>query len=306
MIDVASGVGIELLGLMARRGVGRRTVHQVVETALQAGQLTRDTLRESADTILRDKGIANDSDSIRGNVEETAEQLALQSVGLLIFGTEEYPRRLVERLGADAPPVLFYAGSRDLLSRRSVGFCGSRRASETGLATAADCASQLASEGWNVISGYAVGVDRAAHAAALRCSGVTTAVLVDGITRFSVRTELREWWNEFSTLVISEFPPRMSWSTRNAMVRNRTIAALSDAMIVVEAGETGGSIAAGRDALKLGVPVFAPVYGDERESVGNQMLIREGAVRLHKSRSRGHANLDPIREHTPMPRGLFE
>jgi len=85
-------------------------------------------------------------------------------------------------------------------------------------------------------------------------------VLAEGILRFRVKREIRDEWDEARTLVISEFGPNLPWSVNHAMQRNRTICGLSRAMLLIEARITGGSIQAGRDCLRLGLPLFAAVY----------------------------------------------
>jgi predicted Rossmann fold nucleotide-binding protein DprA/Smf involved in DNA uptake len=76
------------------------------------------------------------------------------------------------------------------------------------------------------------------------------------------------------------------------MQRNRTIGALSRAMILIESASTGGSIEAGRASLSMGVPLFAPVYeGMPESAVGNRELLAHGARPLLKSRTTGRANL---------------
>lgn len=79
------------------------------------------------------------------------------------------------------------------------------------------------------------------------------------------------------------------------MQRNRTICGLSRAMILIEARATGGSIGAGRDCLRLGVPLFAAVYeGMPESATGNEELLQQGARRLMKSRSTNRPNIRPV------------
>ncbi|MBI4764912.1 MAG: DNA-processing protein DprA [Deltaproteobacteria bacterium] len=92
--------------------------------------------------------------------------------------------------------------------------------------------------------------------------------------------------------MVSEFLPGIPWSVRNAIQRNKTICALSKAMILIESGTNGGSMEAGRSSLNMKVPLFAPVYGGMPDSaVGNRQLLKEGARPLLKSSSSGRANM---------------
>jgi DNA processing protein len=96
-------------------------------------------------------------------------------------------------------------------------------------------------------------------------------------------------------LVVSQFDEAAVWRSYNAMDRNKTIMALSCAMIVVEAGEKGGTRSAGEDALRLRIPLFAIDYGfDEKVAPGNRELIKRGANPLKKSRDSGQPNLTEL------------
>lgn len=113
--------------------------------------------------------------------------------------------------------------------------------------------------------------------------------------RFTRRADLAAVWDDARVCVVSEFAPRAAWTAGQAMQRNRTIVGLSLAMILIEAGATGGSIAAGREALRMGVPLFAPEYaGMPETATGNRELLREGGRPLLRSRSTLRANLDPV------------
>ena len=86
------------------------------------------------------------------------------------------------------------------------------------------------------------------------------------------------------------------------MQRNKTICGLSRAMVLIEARSTGGSIQAGRDCLKMGLPLFAAVYeGSPESATGNEELLRNGAKRLMKSRSRDLPNMAPVLEAIATP-----
>jgi predicted Rossmann fold nucleotide-binding protein DprA/Smf involved in DNA uptake len=89
------------------------------------------------------------------------------NTGTILMGDGAYPSFLRDVLGRDAPGKLEWMGNLHLLGWRSVGFCGSRKASSRGLDTAADCATQAAESGVVVVSGYAAGVDEIAHLNAL-------------------------------------------------------------------------------------------------------------------------------------------
>jgi DNA processing protein len=205
-----------------------------------------------------------------------------------------YPKKLLDVLGSKAPQHIYYKGNLAILADKSVGFCGSRNASEKGLETAQDCSTQIASEWIAVISGYAAGVDLRAHRAALEAGGHTIFVLPEGIEHFRIKKELKDVWDWSRVLVISQFEPSATWQAFRAMDRNNVIVALSDAMIVIEAGEKGGTIEAGRSALRLKRPLFVAEYEDMANALGNNELLKKGAKRLRRSSLSNRASLKSL------------
>jgi len=213
----------------------------------------------------------------------------------LSLGEKGYPPAAARLLGGKSPATLYCLGNLSLLNRPAVGFCGSRKASARGLAVADDCARQLVHEGFVVVSGYAAGVDYAAHKAALDAGGQTIMVLPEGLEHFRIRKTLAEDWDWSRALVVSQFPPSAGWKAYRAMERNNLIIALSRAMIVIEAGSTGGTLHAGKSTLKLGIPLFVIEYGDMKtEAPGNHELIQMGGLPVLKRQDSGKANVEKI------------
>ena len=196
-----------------------------------------------------------------------------------------FPRRLREKLGSDAPQYLDFLGNLGLLRLIKVGFCGSRKATAEGIAAAQECARQVTAHGICVVSGNASGVDLAAHRAALEAGGSTIFVLPEGIERFRIRSDLRTVWDWSRCLVLSQWPSKSIWKNYQAMRRNNTIIGLSNAMVVVEAGRTGGTKHAGENSIYYNTPLFVlefREYLEERE--GNRELIRMGGIGLKRTR----------------------
>jgi DNA processing protein len=208
-----------------------------------------------------------------------------------------YPKKLVDVLGAKAPKVLYYHGNLSLLNEKAVGFCGSRRASEKGLETAQDCAEQIAKQQIVVVSGNAAGVDVQAHRAALEVGGGTIFVLPEGIEHFRIKRELKNVWDVSRVLVLSHYEPNARWQAFRAMERNTIIVGLSDAMIVIEAGEKGGTIEAGRSTLRLKRPLFVAEYENMEMASGNVELLKKGAMHLKKKRETHKASLTSLFEY---------
>lgn len=211
-------------------------------------------------------------------VTNDAEALDRAGVGALLVTDARYPDRLASVPGA--PPVLFYRGNLDLLSNPAVGMCGSRDASEEGLAAASTCGEQVARNGLTVVSGYARGVDMATHVGALTVGGSTIIVLAEGITYFKAKRELQESGaDEHNVLVLSQFAPRQTWNAGAAMARNGVIVGLSRALVVIEAKDKGGTLDAGMQALRMRRPLAALDFRAGAPK-GNELLFGKGARRI--------------------------
>lgn len=226
---------------------------------------------------------------------ETVEGLKIKSHDVR-FNTvldQSYPVNLKSLLKLNTPPVLSMIGNINLLSNRTVGFSGSRKVSEKGVAITKDCVEQLSQEkNISIVSGYAQGVDKEAHYTALASGGSTIIILPNGISSFYVRQELKDVWDWDRVLVISEYLPKDKWSVSRAMNRNNTIIGLSDIMVVVEAGLTGGSLDAGLRTLEDNKPLYVPLYSDYPESaLGNKVLLERGAKCIRRSRQSNRANV---------------
>lgn len=226
---------------------------------------------------------------------ETVEGLKIKSHDVR-FNTvldQSYPVNLKSLLKLNTPPVLSMIGNINLLSNRTVGFSGSRKVSEKGVAITKDCVEQLSQEkDISIVSGYAQGVDMEAHYTALASGGSTIIILPNGISSFYVRQELKDVWDWDRVLVISEYLPKDKWSVSRAMNRNNTIIGLSDIMVVVEAGLTGGSLDAGLRTLEDNKPLYVPLYSDYPESaLGNKVLLERGAKCIRRSRQSNRANV---------------
>lgn len=158
----------------------------------------------------------------------------------------------------NAPPRLYYAGNLQLVrAGRRVSIVGSRKASQRGLTTAADLARALVARGVVVVSGLAEGIDAAAHQAALDAGGHTVGVLGTPLDQ-SYPAKNRALQNRLmrEQLVVSQFEPGSVVVKKNFPDRNRTMALLSDATVIVEAGEKSGSLHQGWEAIRLGRPLF--------------------------------------------------
>jgi DNA processing protein len=274
-----------LLQLMQTKGVGPRSLARILDRLELENLPLSDFVGLESEELAVRFGLTEDQvRSIQTNeevAERTAEMLEDQGVRVFVRTGPEYPVRVKTVLANQAPPVLFVMGPTGLLNRRGVGFCGARDASEQAIRCADQVARALVEHDLLVVSGHAAGVDETAHKAALNADGRTALVLPEGILRFRPRPSIAGALTEDNAVIISEFSPNLPWSVQNAMQRNRTICGLVSALIVIEAGTSGGTWEAGLEALRLGIPLFVLDYQDPAPSgMGNPQLLRRGGQPL--------------------------
>lgn len=204
--------------------------------------------------------------------------LAACGASLVPFGTAAYLQQL-ENL-ADPPAALFVRGRPLPPHERAVAIVGARNCSELGRELATAMGHDLAMSGMCVVSGAARGIDAAGHQGALDAGGHTAAVLGCGIDQAYPRWSERliERIAETGTLV-SEYPPGVPPEPYHFPARNRIVAAMCTALVVVEGAEGSGSLISAEHALDLGREVFA-VPGAITNPLAHvpHVLIREGAT----------------------------
>lgn len=293
-------INTALLQFANSKGVGEATIRRLagltMREGITPGELVKMAPRDMARLIGISEWVARNIHEARDPAVRQGETLKMAGVQVLWLADPRYPARLKANLDDDAPPILFVKGNLDLLDLSSAGFCGSRKASAKGIQVTDAIARMLAREQVCVVSGYAQGVDMAAHRAAIQAGGTTIFVLAEGILRFNIKRGIGSLLHPGNHLVVSQFPPRLIWSGRNAMKRNSTIIGLSDSMILVESGLSGGTFAAGAESIKRRHPLFVIDFAQPGASAkGNRYFLERGGLPL-----RGN------REHVPNIQGLLD
>lgn len=183
-----------------------------------------------------------------------------------------------------APLALWVRGAPSVLemTRSSIGVVGARAATSYGEHVAGRMAADLAGAGWAVVSGGAFGIDGAAHRGALAAGGLTAAVLACGIDRDYPSGHARLLAEIADRgLVISEYAPGTTAAKHRFLTRNRLVAALSAALVVVEAGRRSGAANTAAWARKVGRPLGAvPGPVTAASSVGCHQMIADGQAAL--------------------------
>ena len=217
----------------------------------------------------------------RGEAEQAAEAAEKwseqENCRLLLLCDEDFPAMLSE--GITPPPMLFVRGNIELLHRPSVAIVGSRHATPQALRIAHDFGRSLSERGIPVVSGMAAGIDTAAHHGALQGTGSTIAVWGTGIDRIYPQSNQKLAYQIAEQgVIVSEFPLGTRPLAGNFPRRNRLIAGLAQAVLVVEAALESGSLITARLAGEMGREVMAiPGSIDNPHSKGCHKLIKEGA-----------------------------
>ena len=200
-----------------------------------------------------------------------------RAIWVLSRADDGYPRRLRERLRNDAPALLYGCGEQDVLQTGGLAIVGSRHVGESLLEYTREIASQVANARHTVISGAAKGVDQAAMNAALDAGGNATGVLAGNLERAVMNRDHRNFLLEQRLVLVSPYDPGAGFQVGYAMQRNKTIYALADAALVVDATvEKGGTWAGAVEQLrKYSTPVY--VRSTLEPSAGLEALRHSGA-----------------------------
>ncbi len=206
--------------------------------------------------------------------------LTEQGVEVIHPEHELYPQRLLLLYMDSAPSLLFARGALELLRHPPLAaVVGARDADSGALEAAGDIAKAVVMEGLTVVSGFARGIDTAAHIGALEAGGYTVMVLSCGLEKAQYRGNLADYLDLERCLFLSQFHPDEGWKNSYGIIRNHLIVGLSRAVIVVEAESGSGSIQTGHAALKAGVPLLV-FSGNALDRIpeGNTELIAGGGI----------------------------
>lgn len=280
------------VGLAALEGIGPATLIACLRSggtveawdAVRAGRAMR--VASIASALGRRRGkepdveqrIARDAALIDPDAFLARHEAAGQRV--TAYGTPGYPQRLLED---PAPPaVVFWQGSLAGLDRPTVAIVGTRNATRLGFETASRLAVELVDRGVSVVSGLALGIDGAAHRAIVERvgGGAPIGVVATGLDRTYPRRHERLHRQVASAgLLLSESPLGSEPSRWRFPARNRIIAGLSDAVVVVESRSAGGSMLTAAEAVARDRTVLAvPGHPTAAAAAGTLDLIADGAV----------------------------
>ena len=217
---------------------------------------------------------------------ETLKNWSSIGISVTVLGAADYPRALA--CIADPPYLITYRGrmSNDLSAMPAISIIGSRRADSEGIEIAQHFASELTKRGITIISGMALGIDGAAHRGAIQVARAqhqqpsTLAIVGNGLSQVYPRAheQLAKEILESGGMLISQFDPKEPPYPVNFLNRNRLIAALSQATLVVQASEKSGSLVTAKYALEYGKELMiVPGSVKDPRYTGSNRLLQHGA-----------------------------
>lgn len=200
---------------------------------------------------------------------------------IIIKADDLYPESL--KSSTHAPNVLTTLGDLNLLKKTIISVVGSRNASLTSMSWTKNFCRELSKEGYVIASGLAMGVDSAAHTSSLE--GGTIAIIGGGINTIypSKNASLYEKIKQ-KGLLISEFKYNDEPQQSHFTIRNKTIASISEAVVVAEAAQKSGSLLTAEFAIQNNIDVFAvPNHPYDFRSKGTNFLLKQGAYLIENA-----------------------
>ncbi|MDO5570953.1 MAG: DNA-processing protein DprA [Bacteroidales bacterium] len=228
------------------------------------------------------KSQTSNNSSAKENTEKEMAFIEKHGISAICLTSNKYPFRLKECL--DAPIILFFKGDCDLNSNHIISIVGTRKSTSYGTMAVENFINDIAArvDDLIIISGLAYGIDGCAHRASIKNNIKTIGVLAHGLDMIYPYTN-RQLAKEMisSGGLITEFPSSTTPKRGNFISRNRIIAGMSDAVIIAETGEKGGSIITANIALSYNKDIFAfPGRINDKYSSGCNNLIKENKAAL--------------------------
>jgi len=263
------------------------------------------TWKSISDLFTKNPG-SRPSDFVRGEqmsaIEEEVKKFVLGMnfrTNMLISGTFDYPKRLND--AKERVILLYYTGILEYLRTRCIAVVGTRNPSTEGLAVANEITTRLVKDDFTIMSGLAAGIDTQAHTSAIAAGGRTVAVLGTPLNRVYPKENF-DLQNKIAKehLLLSQVP-FYRYSKQDYRInkhffteRNKTMSALTEATLIVEAGETSGSLTQAAAALFQKRKLFIwDTCFKNKNITWPQRFVEQGAIRVSSYEAlKGHLNHD--------------
>ncbi len=281
-----------ILTLLQLKGIGNKTIFKICEsvpTSISDIDDVYDVLKKQKskkfDSIVKDDVI--EAYRYAKSIIEKSEEA---NIGLISYYDTVYPdilKRTIDEEGNFAPPLLlWYRGDISIIRLPAIAIIGTREATPEGISGGTYIAGEFAKQGFNIVSGLAIGCDTCGHRGALKVGGKTTAFLANGLDHSSIypteNQDLAEQIVDNGGLLLSEYSVGQSVNRYSLVARDRLQAGLSLATVVIQTGIKGGTMHAATTTLKAGKALYAMKFKDEstnnhEKCLGNAHLVKQGA-----------------------------
>lgn len=275
-----------LITLQQIKGLGNKTILQYAQSAnvhsLDEMMAHLKTIKKGRLSGITDQNLTEANRIAQRIIERSQEE----GIGILSYFESSFPQQLhrcVDEKGVEKPPiVLYYRGNLEALKNKGIAVIGSREPTNTGIKAGTYFTKELARNGFNIISGLAVGCDTYAHQGALLAEGVTTAILSTGLNWDAIYPKenlpLAQEIIDNGGLLLSEYYIGQKSDRFTFVERDRIQAGLAIATIVIQTGIKGGTMHAVHATIHSKKPLYAVKYKlnedlQHQNVQGNKMLI---------------------------------
>lgn len=288
---------MQVIALSQLDGVGAKTVMRICEVIKEQGfviDTTKDlheflVLAKNRKLVVRlkdyDESDVNRAFSVAKRI---VEESAAQDIFAISYLDTDYPQmflKTVDEKGTNAVPVIiYYKGDIRITQQPGIAVIGTREPTSEGERIGTLLSARFAEQGFNIVSGLAVGCDTCGHKGALSVNGKTTAILAHGLNTIypPQNKQLAAQIYENGGLLLSEYPIGTSLTTYNLVARDRLQSGLTKATLVIQTGITGGTMHAVHSTLAAKKPLYVVKYQDiatlsDEKTAGNEYLAQRDA-----------------------------
>lgn len=263
------------------RGLGRRTLHKLIAYLTQE-KLYNLEFKELIDIIQRkisSRKISYNFDLLKKEKEKIFELCYKNNIEIISLLDDEYPKKLINI--DDKPILLYIQGNKEMLDEnRNIAIIGSRRPTRKGYEIGSIISEKLAKEGYNIISGLALGCDTAGHRGCLYGNGKTAAAIPSGHEYVYPRANKGLYYQilENDGCIVSELTPLSKPTKVDFINRDRLQAAFSEGIIVIESTLNSGTIHTVKFAIEYGKLIACSGHNSKENPVNfklNEKLLKE-------------------------------
>ena len=281
-----------ILTLQQLKGFGNKTIFKICESE----NSSISDIDEVYDVLKKQKGkkfenlVKDDIMDANSYAKRIIEKSEEANIGLISYYDAGYPdilKRTIDEEGRlDPPLLLWYRGDISIIELPAIAVIGTREATPEGISGGTYIAGEFAKQGFNIVSGLAIGCDTCGHRGALNVGGKTTAFLANGLDHDSIypseNQELAEEIVNKGGLLLSEYSIGQTVNKYSLVARDRLQAGLSLATLVIQTGIKGGTMHAAITTLKAEKPLYTMKFKDEsinnhEKCLGNAHLVKQGA-----------------------------